>query len=171
MFLELIATFVFGFAAAGVAMLLNIATGKRLPRWLIPVAAGAAMIGFTIWNEYNWYPQTLAKLPEGVEVVIENEKSTFYQPWSYAVPYVNRFIAVDLTNAKRNEKFPDQVIVDLLAFERWAPGQSIPMAIDCAASMSANLVDGMEFDDSGALVGVEWVSLEADDPLLMRVCS
>jgi hypothetical protein len=171
MFLELIATFFFGFAAAGVVMILNKALGGRLPRPLIPIAAGAAMIGFTIWNEYNWYPQTLAKLWDGVEVVQETEKSTFYQPWSYLKPYVIRFSAVDLANAKRNEKFPDQAIVDLLLLERWAPTQRVPIAVDCAASMSANLADGMEFDDSGALVGVDWVSLEADDPLLARVCS
>ena len=171
MFLELIATFFFGFATAGVVMILNKISGGRLPKPLIPIAAGAAMIGFTIWNEYNWYPQTLEKLPEGVEVVVENKKSTFYQPWSHVKPYVNRFMVVDMTNAKRNEKFPDQVIVDLLFLERWVPSRSVPVAIDCAASMSANLADGMEFDDSGALTGVEWVSLEADDPLLVRVCS
>jgi hypothetical protein len=171
MFLELIATFFFGFATAGVVMILNKISGGRLPKPLIPIAAGAAMIGFTIWNEYNWYPQTLAKLWDGVEVVTEIEKSTFYQPWSYVKPYVIRFSAVDMANAKRNEDFPDQVIVDSLFFERWAPTQRVPIAVDCAASTSANLVDGMEFDDSGALTGVEWVSLEADDPLLERVCS
>jgi len=171
MFLELIATFFFGFATAGVVMILNKISGGRLPKPLIPIAAGAAMIGFTIWNEYNWYAQTLAKLPEGVEVVSTNEKSTFYQPWSYVKPYVNRFSAVDLAGAKRNENFPDQVIVDLLLLERWVPGHMVPVAVDCAASMSANLVDGMEFDDSGALTGVEWIPAEAEDPLLKRVCS
>ena len=168
---ELIATFVFGFAAAGIAMLLNIATGKRLPRWLIPVTAGAGMIGFTIWNEYNWYPRTSAELPDEIEVVLTHEKRSFYQPWTYVKPYIDRFMAVDLAGAKRNEKFPDQVIVDTLFFGRWAPAVALPILLDCAEARRADLADTTEFDDSGAPVGVDWIPLSPDDPLLKAVCA
>ena len=55
MFWELIAVFVAGFAGAGAVMLLNRVTGGRLPRWLMPLGAGAAMLVATISSEYGWY--------------------------------------------------------------------------------------------------------------------
>lgn len=75
MFLELIATFIAGFAAAGVMMLVNRMSGGRLPRWLVPVVAGLAMIGTTIASEYNWFDRTRGTLPNGFEVVTFVETS------------------------------------------------------------------------------------------------
>ncbi len=43
MFLELIAVIVAGIAGAGVMMLIARVSGGRIPKWFIPVAAGAAM--------------------------------------------------------------------------------------------------------------------------------
>ncbi len=71
MFLELIATIFAGIACAGVAMLLNLATGRRLPRWILPIAAGAGMIAMTISNEYTWFDRTAERLPDGVEIALE----------------------------------------------------------------------------------------------------
>lgn len=171
MFLELVATFVIGFGAAGLILILNWISGRRLPRALLPIGAGAAMIGFTIWSEYNWYPRTLSQLPEDVVVLIENEKTAIYQPWSYIKPYVDRFAAVDLARAMRNDKLPDQVIVPLFFMGRWAPGSEVPVIVDCAESKRAEMADGIEFDDQGAPVGANWVSLEDGDPLLEAVCA
>ena len=55
MFLELLAVIIAGFAGAGVMMLVAKLAGNRLPRWLVPVAAGAAMLGTTISSEYSWF--------------------------------------------------------------------------------------------------------------------
>lgn len=171
MFLELVATFVIGFGAAGIILILNWISGRRLPRALLPIGAGLAMIGFTIWSEYNWYPRTLSQLPEDVVVLIENEKTAFYQPWSYLKPYVDRFAAVDVARALRNENLPDQVIVPIYFMGRWAPGSEVPIIVDCAGSRRADMADGMEFDDQGAPVDAAWVSLEDGDPLLEAVCT
>ena len=171
MFLELVATFVIGFGAAGIILILNWISGRRLPRALLPIGAGLAMIGFTIWSEYNWYPRTLSQLPEEVVVLIENEKTAFYQPWSYLKPYVDRFAAVDVARALRNENLPDQVIVPIYFMGRWAPGSEVPIIVDCAGSRRADMADGMEFDDQGAPVDAAWVSLEDGDPLLEAVCT
>ncbi len=69
MFLELIATIVAGIAAAGLMMVITRASGGRLPKWLTPVAAGAAMIAATIANEYGWYGRTADNLPEDFVIV------------------------------------------------------------------------------------------------------
>lgn len=171
MFLELVATFVIGFGAAGLIMIANWISGRRLPRALLPVGAGLAMIGFTIWSEYNWYPRTQSQLPEDVIVLVTNEKTAIYQPWSYLKPYVDRFSAADMGRALRNENVPDQVIVPLVFMGRWAPGSEVPVLVDCAESKRADMADGMEFDEQGAPVGAAWVPLEEGDPLLLAVCS
>jgi hypothetical protein len=171
MFLELIATFSIGFGAAGVILLVNWISRGRLPKALLPIGAGAAMIGFTVWSEYNWYPRTLAQMPEGIVILTEIEKQAFYQPWSYVKPYVDRFAAVDTARALRNENVPDQVIVPIVVMGRWAPGSEIPVIVDCAGSRRADMADGMEFDDQGAPVGADWIALEEGDPLLQAVCA
>jgi hypothetical protein len=58
MFLELIAAFAAAFVAAGIVLAVNMATGGRLPRWAMPVAAGAAMLGYAVWSEYSWFART-----------------------------------------------------------------------------------------------------------------
>ena len=65
MFVELIATIFAGIACAGIAMALNRLTGRRLPKWIMPIAAGAGMIGMTISNEYTWFGRTAERLPAG----------------------------------------------------------------------------------------------------------
>ncbi|WP_425093786.1 hypothetical protein [Tropicimonas sp. S265A] len=171
MFLELVATFSIGFGAAGLVLLLNWISGGRLPRAMLPISAGLAMIGFTIWSEYSWYPRTLAQLPDGVEVLVAHEQQAFYQPWSYVKPFVNRFLAVDMGRALRNENQPDQVIVPLVSMERWQFGSEVPVIVDCAESRRAAMADGMEFDEQGAPVGADWFPMEEGDPLREAVCA
>ena len=112
MFLELIATFIAGIAGAGLLMLLNRVLGGRLPRWLIPVAAGAAMLLSTISSEYSWYSRTSGPLiDEGFEVAQTVESKAMYRPWTYAKPYIDRFVAVDVATAQRNPDQPGKVLV------------------------------------------------------------
>ncbi len=59
-FLELITTVCAGIAGAGVALLLNIAARRRLPKWVMPVAAG---LGMTISNGHTWFERTPDCLP------------------------------------------------------------------------------------------------------------
>ncbi|WP_424972595.1 hypothetical protein [Dinoroseobacter sp. S76] len=171
MFLELIATFVIGFGVAGLILIVNAMTGRRLPGAVLPVGAGLAMIGFTIWSEYNWYPRTLAQLPEGIEIISTNESQAVYRPWTYVTPFVDRFAAVDKARIRRNENVPEQVMVPVVFMGRWAPGAEIPVVVDCVESRRADLADGIEFDEVGALVNADWIAVEADDPLLEAVCT
>ena len=55
-----------GIACAGVAMLVNVFTGRRVPKWMTPVAAGGGMGAMTISNEYTWFDRTAERLPDGV---------------------------------------------------------------------------------------------------------
>ncbi|WP_317055759.1 hypothetical protein [Roseovarius rhodophyticola] len=170
MFLELIATIFAGIACAGVAMLLNIATGRRLPRWLMPVAAGLGMIGMTISNEYTWFDRTVERLPQGVEVAMTVEEQSWLRPWTQFWPYTKRFVAVDTATARSNENLPDQRLADIYFFGRWSPVNQAPMLYDCAGAKSALLIDGASFAEDGTVTNADWQSMPPDDPILKLVC-
>ena len=99
MFFELISTIVAGVAAGLFVWAVNRTLKGRFPKWLVPVAAGAAMLLATISSEYGWYDRTVATMPEGMVVAQTVEERTFYRPWTYMRPFVSRFVAVDLATA------------------------------------------------------------------------
>ena len=171
MFFELIATFAVGLGVAGIVLIVDRLTGRRLPRWLVPVAAGLAMIGFTINSEYGWFGRTRAALPETLEVVRAVEDRAPYRPWTYLAPYVSRFAALDRASIRRNEAVPEQRLADLYLFGRWAPTRRVPVVIDCARSRRADMVEGFSFAEDGRVENVAWHALEADDPLLDAACA
>ncbi|MEJ6401965.1 hypothetical protein [Yoonia sp. 2307UL14-13] len=170
MFVELIATVFAGVACAGIAMLLNIATGRRLPKWIMPVAAGLGMIGMTISNEYTWFDRTAARIPEGVEIAMTVDEQSWLRPWTKAWPYTKRFVAVDTATARKNTNLPDQRLADLYFFGRWSPVNQAPMLFDCAGGRSALLIDGADFADDGSVADADWQAMPDSDPILKLVC-
>ena len=170
MFLELIAVIFAGFAVAGVVMLLNSATGSRLPRWLAPVAAGLAMIGVTIASEYSWYSRTAANLPEGLVVAEVVESRKLYRPWTYVVPLRERFVAVDMATARRHPKQPHRHLAEVFFFGRWAPISQLSIMADCADWRRAMVETDTRFAQDGAVSGANWISPPAQDPLLTTLC-
>ncbi len=170
MFLELIGTIFAGFAFAGIVMVLNKLTGGRLPRWMTPVAAGLGMIGMTITSEYSWYDRTRDTLPEGMTVIQEVESRAFYRPWTYAVPFVDRFAAIDAGSVRTNEQVPEQRLVELYLFGRWAPVSKLPVVVNCKEFSRANLADGAEFADDGRLLNADWIDVTASDPIVEATC-
>ncbi|MEL7097455.1 MAG: hypothetical protein AAGM84_01375 [Pseudomonadota bacterium] len=170
MFLELIATVFAGIGCAGIALVLNIMTGRRLPKWVMPVAAGLGMIGMTISSEYTWYDRTAARLPEGVEVAMTVEEQSWYRPWTQAFPYTKRFVAVDVAGTRTHPEKPDLRLTDLYFFGRWSPVNLTPMLLDCAGARSAVLIDGATFAADGTVTGADWEQMPIDDPVLKRAC-
>ncbi len=170
MFIELIATVFAGIAAAGLMMLVNLAMGRRLPRWLTPVAAGVGMIAATISNEYSWYDRTRDALPDGMRVALTVDEQSWLRPWTQAWPYTERFVAVDAGNARRNDAQPGQVLTDIYFFGRWSPVNRAPMLFDCTGARAALLIDGAAFGQDGAVADADWQTLPSDDPLLSTAC-
>ncbi len=170
MFLELIATLLAGFAAAGVVLLLGKLLGGRLPRWLMPVVAGGAMIAMAIYNEYGWFPRTEANLPEGFEIIDTVESQAWYRPWTYAKPFVERLVAVDMPSIKTHENQPDHRLADVYLFGRWAPIHKLPVLVDCAGSRRAALTDGVAFAADGGVTGADWATVPDDDAIVTTLC-
>ena len=170
MFFEFIATITAGFAAAGLALLLGKVSGGRTPRWLMPVAAGLAMLAYTIWSEYSWFDRTQASLPDGLVIVSQNESRAFYRPWTYAFPLTDRFAAVDELSIKDNDAVPDIRLADLYFWGRWAPIRKIPVGFDCAERMRAPLVEGVTMSSEGRIENADWRPIEAEDKAFSTVC-
>ena len=164
MFLELIATFAAGFGAAGVMLLLNMLTRGRLPRWAMPVAAGLAMIGVTIANEYSWGSRTADALPEGVVVIEDVTQSAWWRPWSYVWPQTVRLMALDTAAIQTRADQPDLKLVDLYLFARWQPPAKAQQLLNCTAALRADATVTALSDPSQAT----WA--DADPRMLQQVC-
>lgn len=171
MLLDLIATAAAAFAAAGVLLFVVRVLRIRLPKWIIPVAAGGAMLGYAIWAEYSWYPRVVAALPQTVVVASASEESAWWRPWTYLVPLTSRFIAVDAGGAKTHPAAPDQRLVEVLLIARWQGTVRVPVLYDCAGARRADLIDGAQFAGDGTVADAEWRDLPADDPVLAAACA
>jgi hypothetical protein len=171
MILELIAAIAAGGLAAGIVLMLNKLTGNRLPRWLLPVAAGLAIIAFAIRMEYTWFDRTTNGLPSGAEVAVTNEVRQIWRPWTFLWPVTNRFIAVDTASVISNENAPDLLISRLLIYGRWATPRIVPMAYDCADRLTAPLLDDVGVAEDGSLSDAQWAKVADDDPTLDFLCN
>ena len=171
MFFELIGTIVAGVAAGLLVWAINRTLKGRLPSWLVPVSAGLAMLLATISSEYSWFSRAKSNMPEGFVVAQTVEESQFYRPWTYVKPFVSRFVAVDQATARTHPSHPEQRIVDLIFYGRWARTAKIPALFDCAAHARADLADGVEFGADGAVLNAEWRPMDADADLLQAACA
>ena len=171
MLMDFIAVVVIGACAAGVVLIINHLGGKiagfRLPKWATPAAIGASMILFSVWNEYDWYPRTLASLPGDPVVATAVEETKLYRPWTFLFPLVTRFIAVDRAQAKDGEVFATNAYVVV----RWGPTQVVPVAFDCARRVRADLIGGGKLNEDGTLTGADWSAPGAEDELVRAACN
>lgn len=170
MFFELMGTVLAGLAMALLIFAIRRFAPDRIPRWLMPLGAGAAMIAATISSEYGWYDRTSGTMPESFVVAQSIEETAVYRPWTYLAPIRSRFVAVDTASLRTNEALPDQRIVDLYFFGRWSPVHTVPILFDCAGNRSAALVQDVEFAADGTVPGAEWSGMAADDPVLRTAC-
>ncbi|WP_420414277.1 hypothetical protein [Roseibium sp.] len=170
MFVELIATIVAGAAAAGLVLLINRALGGKMPRWLAPVMAGVAMLAATISNEYGWFERTKETLPDGLVVAHTVENKAVYRPWTYLVPYVERFVAIDTFSIQTHTSQPGMKLAEAYFFGRWSTVNKLPVLTDCVDTRRAALIDGVTFEVDGVVEGAEWVDVPDDDPLVSTIC-
>ncbi len=170
MLMEFLAVIVAGFGGGGVAMILRRLSGRRLPEWLTPAGVAAAMLAMVIWLEYTWAPRFEAGLPEDVVVVSRNQHTSWFRPWTYAVPLTNRIIAVDNRIRQRHATNPDVVRTGVILQERWALTMGFETIFDCANGRRADLTEATQLDGDGMPINGDWYSLAPDDPFLRVAC-
>ncbi|WP_341853280.1 hypothetical protein [Halomonas aestuarii] len=131
-----------GLGAAGVGLILRMASGKRLPRWIIPICGGLGMLAYQIHNEYSWFEHKQLQLPDSAQVVSVEERPAFWRPWTYFFPMTTAFtiveqdnLAVTRTEGERLVEFIlyrfEKQYVDQVSHQAWlmncATGEMLPL--------------------------------------------
>lgn len=171
MFFELVGTLVAGIGMAGVAMLLNRLTGRRLPAWLPLAAAGAGMLSMAIWSEYSWYGRTVAGMPEGLEIATTDTTRQAYRPWTYVAPVVTRLWAVDTATMRSHPAQDGQYLAEVYVMARWKPVRHYPVLADCPGGALALVTPEVEFGSDGSVEGAVWNQPGPEDPVLATACN
>ncbi len=170
MFLGYVGAIVGGISVAALLLVVSKIFRLKLPGWAYPAAAGAGMLLLTIHIEYSWFGQVQDGLPEEIEIVETFNETVFYQPWTYIVPRVNRFIAVDHGTARLNPNVDNMVLINTLLMERLTPALIATQFINCTDGARMLTSESMELGDDGMPLDNEWVSVGLDDPLISSVC-
>jgi hypothetical protein len=169
MAVDLIAAF---FVAATVGLMVWLARRwlPALPRWLVPASAGVALLGYTAWSEYDWYPRISGQLPPEIEVVAWREEASPFRPWTYLSPTTTSFVALDHRKTLTHPQKADLRIVTLYSFARTGGMTEGLMAVDCSAKRQVLLTTGVAITDEGTLTGAEWTAAGTDDKLQEAAC-
>jgi hypothetical protein len=171
MVFDFLAMFVIGVGAASLYMTLKLVLKDRLPRWGLPAVIGAAMLIFSVWNEYSWFSRSTAALPDEVEIILVPEDRSLWRPWTYAFPVTSRYMALDGTSLRVSPVNAAFRQADLIFVERWVGTQRVPIAFDCAGGRHADLVDGAVLADDGTLTGSDWITAAPDDIMQSAACN
>lgn len=170
MFWVLLTVFIAGIAGAGIGLGLRKLSRDRLPRGVIPVAAGIAMIAATIGTEYGWYPNVVRTMPADLVVISQREQQAWYQPWTFVRPWVRGFISYSPSEMAETAEGSDVYVVQIRQQERWQPQIVRPILVDCNETRRAEIRPETEFSPDGEPTNVAWLDVSSDDPILSAVC-
>lgn len=159
MLLEFIATISAGVGAAGLVLLMQKLSGGAFPKWLMPAAAGLAMIAFSIWSDYSWAGRAQEGLGPDKVVATTVDKKQIWRPWTYLAPVTTQFIALDKADAKVDGAI---VQTDMYLIARRAESAIVPMSFDCQNARRS--------DVTGDLSTADWVDMDQNDPILRTAC-
>lgn len=145
-------------AAAVIYALMHLArkAGLSPAGWLLPAGIGAAMIVYSVWNDYAWYGRALSRLPAGSIVLVEGRKSQPWAPWTYLAPPVIRFAALDPATVTQGTDGNRNARITLV--ERRGDTLVIPQDFDCAARRIRPARG-------------DWAAAPSDDPAFAAVCA
>jgi len=171
MFLGYVGAIAGGIGAAAMLLVISKTFRLKMPGWVYPAAAGFGMLFLSIYIEYSWYGEVRSGLPEQIEVVETFEYSVAYQPWTYLIPRVNRFVAIDHATARTNAEVNGLVLIDVLLMERFAPAYVATNFIDCTEGARMLVGEDMQLDDDGRPLDGDWLQVGLDDPLVSATCA
>ncbi|QTP58026.1 hypothetical protein HNO53_04360 [Billgrantia antri] len=158
-----------GLGAAGVGLLLRTLSGKRLPRWIVPVFAGLGILGYQINHEYSWYEHKRNQLPATAQVVDTEHDRMFWRPWTYASPLTVGFSVVDHSSMERRQADDHQLVEFILYRFQRAHVDRLhhqPYLMNCA---SAELVPLAEESRQPRVDALR--ELDRESALYQAVCS
>lgn len=141
-----------------------------IPGWATPTLAGLGLIVTAIYMEYSWFDRVTRALPPEFVVANQETSASPLRPWTYAVPLVSRFVALDGSKLARHPVRAELVVAPVFGFARWENPQSALIVFDCAGGRRVPVTEGMEIDANGTLTGAEWLELDSVDGLQEAAC-
>lgn len=154
---QLLAVFITGFVLGAFAFMLRKLSKNRLPKWIIPVAAGLGMLGYQAYYNYAWYDFKLGQLPERAIILEEKRGSDFFRPWSYIYPAVNYFSFID--GSKIEVKINGERLVKYIYFEMHQEHldrlESQYYGLDCAKAEQMKMTDEGAFEPPYSIESIE----------------
>ncbi len=159
-----------GVAAAGVVHLVFRMLRRRPPSWLMPAAAGFAMFGFHLWNEYTWFDRVARGLPDEIAVVESYDYANAIQPWTLLRPRIDRFTAVDRASIRRNDRAPGYVMADLLLVRRLDPTARVTQLVDCRDGRRTDIGRSTAVDERGLPIDATWTEAARDGGVFRLLC-
>ncbi|MGR2739843.1 hypothetical protein ACUY1T_15485 [Billgrantia sp. Q4P2] len=166
---HLIAAIFAGLGAAGIGLMLRLASGKRLPTWIIPVCAGLGMLGYQIHYEYSWFDHKQSQLPTTARVVDTEQDSMPWRPWTYLYPMTKAFSVVDQSSMVLRQAEEQQLVEFILyRFEKEYVDQlhHQPYLMNCSTAEMVPLTNGSRQPRLDALR-----QIEQESRLFQAVCS
>jgi hypothetical protein len=170
MALELIAGIVVAIGMAGFAMFLRKLSGGRIAKWIVPAAAGAGLIGFTIWIEYTWFARTSAELPDRMVIVKAETAPSPLRPWSYIWPMTTQFMSLDPAATMAHPDAPSLRVVSLYSTVRWQGATNAMMIVDCENARQVLVTAGVEVTPDAQMTGGEWITPGPGDGIQQAAC-
>ncbi len=107
--------------------------GLIVPNWYLAAGIGLSMVSYSVWNDYAWFGRSVAKLPQGSVVLLSNEASQAWAPWTYLFPVVTRFTALDPATVRSIA--PDRRSAEIRLIERRAHIIVVRPEFDCAQGL------------------------------------
>jgi hypothetical protein len=142
MFWALLTALVAGVAGAGIGLGLRALTRNRLPKGIIPICAGVAMIVATVGTEYGWYPNVVRTMAPDLVIISQREQQAWYQPWTYVRPWVRGFVGYSPSETVETAEGSGIYVVQVRGQERWQPQIVRPILVDCSGSRRAEIPAG-----------------------------
>lgn len=170
MLLEFIAMIAAAFGVAGLVLLANRLSGRRLPKWAMPAGIAATLLTFGVWSEYSWYGRVSSSLEDGLVVVATSAGGAPWRPWSYVMPVTDRFVAVDTGRMVPHATAEGQRFLNAYWFARWAPTRVATLMVDCPGRRGIELPPGADFPVEAMPPEDNWQPLPANDPILEAAC-
>lgn len=171
MLTNLAVTIAMGAIGAGIVFLIAHLTGWKKPGSAYLIAAAAGMLGFAIYDEYSWFDRAVAGMPTTHQVVRSYGTSIAYQPWTFAVPRIYKFDAVDMASARANPKAPDLLLIKVLRVTRNVSSEAVTTLVECRRSRFAEITPLTTFDDAGLPSNADWQSLDDHPQMRAVVCA
>jgi len=166
----LLATLALGGCAAGAVWMIAKPFGWKPSGAVYLFAAAAGMLAYSVYDEYTWYERSSATLPTRLQVVRTYATSMPYQPWTYAVPRIYRFDAVDLGSMRTNPEAKDLALIRLLRVTRNTSSENVSAILDCPNARYTEIDTSTKFTESGVPIDADWHSLNEHRSLKEAIC-